>query len=64
MRKGIKPNMCIYCTCENKKMNSYGSVSLVSGAIYKLLRQLNWFAESYVFRTMHGCRPRSETIVG
>jgi len=26
-------------------MNSYGSVSLVSGAIYKLLRHLNWFAE-------------------
>jgi hypothetical protein len=25
-------------------MNSYGSVSLVSGAIYKLLRHLNWFS--------------------
>lgn len=24
-------------------MNSYGSVSLVSGAIYKLLRWMNWF---------------------
>jgi hypothetical protein len=28
-----------------KKMNSYGSVSLVSGAIYKLLRHLNWFSD-------------------
>jgi hypothetical protein len=28
-----------------KKMNSYGSVSLVSGAIYKLLRYLNWFSD-------------------
>jgi hypothetical protein len=26
-------------------MNSYGSVSLVSGAIYKLLRYLNWFSD-------------------
>jgi hypothetical protein len=26
-------------------MNSYGSVSLVSGAIYKLLRHLNWFSD-------------------
>jgi hypothetical protein len=25
-------------------MNSYGSVSLVSGAIYKLLRHLVWFS--------------------
>ena len=25
-------------------MNSYGSVSLVSGVIYKLLRHLNWFS--------------------
>ena len=28
-------------------MNSYGSVSLVSGAIYKLLRHLNWFSDPY-----------------
>jgi len=26
-------------------MNSYGSVSLVSGAIYKVLRHMNWFSE-------------------
>ena len=26
-------------------MNSYGSVSLVSGVIYKLLRHLNWFSD-------------------
>lgn len=25
-------------------MNSYGSVSLVSGVLYKLLRHLNWFS--------------------
>jgi hypothetical protein len=27
----------------NHKMNSYGSVSLVSAAIYKMLRFMNWF---------------------
>lgn len=26
-------------------MNSYGSVSLVSRAIYKVLRRMNWFSE-------------------
>ena len=26
-------------------MNSYGSVSLVSGVVYKLLRHLNWFSD-------------------
>jgi hypothetical protein len=26
-------------------MNSYGSVSLVSRAIYKVLRYMNWFSE-------------------
>jgi hypothetical protein len=26
-------------------MNSYGSVSLVSQAIYKVLRHMNWFSE-------------------